>query len=141
MNVLPFTVTGRTANGVAAFLHEYLDAHREGSIGHFSTDNLRLIRRQADGQDVLGVEATVWLSPYDLGVRQDVVLTISGTGEPGVLQIEVEIRRGAGQVASWWKLNRVFLGDLRKQLLGWRKLKPARVLEYIAGGNEALAAM
>lgn len=140
-DVLPFTVTGRTANGVAAFLHEYLDAHREGSIGHFSTDNLRLIRRQADGQDVLGVEATVWLSPYDLGVRQDVVLTISGTGEPGVLQIEVEIRRGAGQVASWWKLNRVFLGDLRKQLLGWRKLKPARVLEYIAGGNEALAAM
>ncbi|MCG3178470.1 MAG: hypothetical protein BIFFINMI_00797 [Phycisphaerae bacterium] len=133
---LPFTVTGQTANGVVMFLHDYMEAHREGSIGHFSTDNLRLFPSDATG--LLGIEATVWLAPYDLGVRQDVRLTIRRTAEENVLEIDVELRRGAGQVSSWWKLNRVFLGDLRRQLLGWRKLKTARILEYIAQGTEWL---
>ncbi|MDD4891897.1 MAG: ABC transporter permease, partial [Phycisphaerae bacterium] len=140
-DTLPFTVTAQTANGIAMFLHDYLDAHREGSIGHFSTDNQSLRRTQAEGRDVLAIEATVWLTPYDLGVRQDVLLTITSTGEAGVLQVDVELRRGAGQVRSWWKLNRVFLGDLRRQLLGWRKLKAERVLEYIAAGEAALAGL
>jgi hypothetical protein len=57
-----------------------------------------------------------------------------------VFRIDIELRRGAGQASTWWKLNRVFLGDLRRQLLGWRKLKTGRVLEYIAAGREVLAA-
>jgi FlaG/FlaF family flagellin (archaellin) len=136
---LPFTVTRETANGVMMFLHDYMNAHAEGSIGHFSTDNLRTFSKTTDqGVELLGIDATVWLAPYDLGVRQDVTITIRPTDEENVLEIDVELRRGAGQVRSWWKLNRVFLGDLRRQLLGWRKLKTGRVLEYIAEGAEML---
>ena len=35
-------------------------------------------------------------------------------------------------------MNRVLLSDLRKQLLGWRKLKLERMLEYIAEAKEKL---
>jgi hypothetical protein len=139
-DTLPFTVTRQTANGVAMFLHEYMDAHREGSIGHFATDNLSVFTAKA-GQagEVLGVEATAWLAPFDLGVRQQVRLTIRPTDDPEVFEIDVALAREAGQLGTWRKLNRAFLGDLRRQLLGWRKLKTRRILDYIASGAEVLA--
>jgi hypothetical protein len=134
-DLLPFTVTRAAADGAMCFLREYLDAHREGSIGHFSTDALRLERAGGAGADLLALRATVWLAPYDLGVRQEAEIRVRPTEAPDVCEIEVELRRGAGQTRSWWKLNRVFLGDLRRQLLGWRKLSRDRVLAYIAEGR------
>jgi len=138
-DVLPFTLTGQTANGVIAYLIEYLDAHREGSIGNFSTDNVRAFQVAGGGLDLMGIEGTVWLAPYDLGVRQDVRLVLRPTEEEDVVEIEVELRCESGQRSSWWKLNRVFLGDLRKQLLGWRKLREDRILQYIAEAAEMSA--
>jgi len=138
-DTLPFTVTAKAANGVVNFLHEYLEAHSEGSIGNFSTDRLRLFKNKLGGHDVLGIEGTIWLAPYDLGVRQDVKLAIRATDEEDVCEIDIELFRGSGQVRNWWKLNRVFLGDLRKQLLGWRNVKTERVLQYIADAQGMLA--
>jgi len=60
-------------------------------------------------------------------------------GEDNVCELDLELRRGSGQVSSWWKLNRVFLADLRRQLLGWRKLDLDRMLEYIAKSAEMLS--
>jgi hypothetical protein len=84
------------------------------------------------------VDAEVWLAPYDLGVRQEVRLTILPPAEAGVCAVSIELERAGGQVRSWRGLNRTFLGDLRKQLLGWRKLKPRRVLDYIEQGRREL---
>jgi hypothetical protein len=137
-DTLPFTATGKTVNGVMTFLLEYLDAHREGSIGNFSTDNLRPVRVDRDGLELMGIESTVWLAPYDLGVRQDIRIVVYPTEDEDVIGIDIELRRGSGQLANWRKLNRVFLGDLRRQLLGWRKLKSDRVLAYIAEAREHL---
>jgi len=136
---LPFTVTPRTANGVLLFLQEYVDAHREGAIGHFSTDELRVSRRREGGLDSIALDATVWLAPYDLGVRQEVRLTVRPTGLADVFGIDVQMVRRSGQRRTWRSLNRKFLGDLRRQLLGWRRLRPQRVLAYIAEGRKMLA--
>lgn len=133
---LPFTATPKTAGGVLAFLYEYMDAHREGSIGVFSADNLRTFETEGPDGRVLGLEGTVWLAPYDLGIRQDIRIIIHPAAEAGIEEIDVELHRRSGQVSSWWKLNRVLLGDLRKQLLGWRKLKMDRMLEYIMRAAE-----
>ena len=138
-DVLPFTVTGQTANGVVAFLFEYFDAHKEGSVGRFATDNLRMVRSKRDGRDMLGIEATVWLAPYDMGVRQQVRLLVVQSDDPEIYEIRIELARGSGQVRSWWGLNRVFLGELRRQLLGWRQLKTERILAYIARAAEMKA--
>jgi len=138
-DTLPFTVTGYTANGVVTYLFDYLSAHGEGSIGNFSSDDLRTVSVPADGVTLLGLECTVWLTPYDLGIRQAIRLMPRRTDEHDIYELDVELRRGSGPSSSWWKLNRVFLADLRKQLLGWRKLKTQRILEYIAEGREMAA--
>ena len=139
-DTLPFTVTERTAGGVIMFLFEYLDAHREGGIGHFSVDDLRAFRAPADAAPATGIRGTVWLAPYDLGVRQDVLLIIQPTDAEGILGIRIEMTRQSGSMRSFKGLNRPFIRELRKQLLGWRKLKPQRILTYIAEGRELLGA-
>lgn len=140
-DTLPFTVNAKTANGVAAYLLEYLEAHAEGSIGHFSTDELSTFRESVEGLDSVGIEGTVWLAPYDLGVRQDVRLTIEPTDTENVYSIHIELRRASGAGRDWHRLNRVFLGDLRRQLLGWRQLEADRMLDFLAKGQEHLAAL
>jgi len=140
-DMLPFTATPRTANGVMAFLLEYLDAHREGVIGNFSTDDLHVSETLIHGRSYLTIEGAVWLAPYDLGIRQDIRIRLTPTDEEDVLGFEIELIRRAGQPQNWYKLNRVFLGDLRRQLLGWRKLKPERILAYIAQAAETAPAV
>jgi hypothetical protein len=135
---LPFTVTPKTAPGLLAYLHEYFLAHGDGSIGCFSAAQLQWFEVRENGASHTGIEGTVWLAPYDLGVRQQMRLVIRSTDDPEVNELHIELRRGAGQTHTWKKLNRPFLGDLRKQLLGWRKLRPERVVQYIQQGAEKL---
>jgi FtsX-like permease family protein len=135
---LPFTVTGKTADGVMAFLLEYMDAHSEGSIGNFSTADLSAVELDIEGRPFHGLECTVWLAPYDLGIRQTARILVGSAGEEDIYSLHIELTRQSGQESSWWKLNRGLLADLRKQLLGWRKLKTQRMLEYITEATERL---
>lgn len=134
---LPFTVTAAAASGVLAFVYDYLDAHREGNIGHFSTDKIRYL----DPRDIPGcaggVAATVWIEPYDLGVRQDIQLVVKPAGEDDICNVHVDIFHRAGHPGNWHRMNRVFVSDLRRQLLGWRNIGRERVMEYIRQADAA----
>ncbi|MFC1462069.1 ABC transporter permease [Verrucomicrobiota bacterium] len=134
-DVLPFTVTVEAAPGVQAFLYEYLDAHREGSIGYFSSDDITYLPAQ-EGRHVGGVAATVWLAPYDLGVRQDVTIALMPS-EDDVCDLGLELTRKSGQPKDWRKLNKVFVASLRSQMLGWRNISVERVLGYIRAAEAA----
>jgi len=143
---LPFTVTDRTASGTILFLHDYFDAHADGAIGCFITDDSSLVPTAVSnagdpgrGLTVMGLIGTVSLAPYDLGVRQDVGIKIVSTDDPEILEIEISLEHQSGQVNTWIRLNKTFLGDLRRQLLGWRNLRPRRILRYIADAEERLA--
>jgi hypothetical protein len=129
---LPFTVTGGTANGMAKYLYDWFDAHREGAIGLFSTDDLKIGSVPLPGLEAMNIAGITWLSPFDLSVRQRFRIYFQNTNDEGVYSIEIELTRISGQGATWSKLNRVFLGSLRKQLLGWRKLTSAQVRYYIS---------
>ena len=142
---LPFTVTDKTANGTILYLHDYFDAHRDGAIGCFITDDLSLVPMtvnntddQTKGLTVMGLQGSVSLAPYDLGVRQGVEITIVSTDSPEILEIDISLDHESGQVNTWIKLNKTFLGDLRRQLLGWRNLRARRILRYIADAGERL---
>lgn len=127
---LPFTIHREAAPGLTAFVHDYMVAHEEGTIGHFASADNTLIA--PEGDTVAGLKGTVWLAPYDLGVRQEFCIRILPDEEgEEVCRIVIELTHAAGQMNTWWKQNRTFLGDLRKQLLGWRKVTPERILEYI----------
>ena len=143
---LPFTVTDKTANGTILFLHDYFDAHRDGAIGCFITDELILTQMMVNTSDdsderlsVMKLRATVSLAPYDLGVRQGVEITIVPTDSPKILELAISLYHESGQVNTWKRLNKTFLGDLRRQLLGWRNLRARRILRYIADAEERLA--
>jgi hypothetical protein len=127
-DLLPFTVSPDAAPGLVAFIHEYLEAHRDGVLGRFDVDETRLLPR-ADGY-VAGLETRLWLAPFDMGVRQQVRLTVEKPVDD-VCSIAVEIRHETGMPRVWWRLNRPFFYELRRQMLGWRKLSAERIREYI----------
>ena len=84
---------------------------------------------------VAGHTATVWIAPYDLGVRQSVRIEIR-PAEEGLCDIHIELGRESGKPRNWWRLNRTFLGDMRKQLLGWRNVKPETMREFLRIATE-----
>ena len=143
---LPFTVTDKTANGTVLYLHDYFDAHRDGAIGCFITDELSLapmeVTYDEDGDGsmfVMTIQGTVSLAPYDLGVRQQFKISVATTDSPEVFELSLSLHHESGQVNNWMRLNKTFLGDLRRQLLGWRNLRTRRILRYIAEAKERLA--
>ena len=141
---LPFTVTDKTANATILYLHDYFDAHRDGAIGCFITDALSLVPVTVDngagprGLAVMKLQATVSLAPYDLSVGQAVEIAVHATDSPEILELDISLAHDSGQVNNWIRLNKTFLGDLRRQLLGWRNLKARRILRYVAQAEEKL---
>jgi hypothetical protein len=140
---LPFTVTDKTVNGTILFLYDYFGAHREAVFGGFLADRLELVPASVDNREdpannssVMALQARVSLAPYDMGVRQDVEIVAVHTDTPEVLELEIHLRHVDGQPKNWVRLNRTFLKNLRRQLLGWRNLRVQRLLKYIADGDE-----
>ena len=128
-DLLPFTVSKSAARGLISFIYDYLEAHRDGVLGVFDVDDVHLLD-SGDEQYVAGLQARLWLEPYDMGVRQTLRLRVNPE-EDGACTIGVVIRHEAGAPKVWWRLNRPFFMDVRRQLLGWRKLSPERLLEYV----------
>jgi hypothetical protein len=133
-DILPFTVSLAAAGGLNAFIHEFMAAHKDGSTGNFTTDALTLLP-PTDGL-VAGQMATVWIAPYDLGVRQSVRIEIRPAEEEDLCDIHIALGRESGKPQNWWRLNRTFLGDMRKQLLGWRNVKPEIMREFLRMASE-----
>ena len=118
---------------------EYFEAHLDGTIGHFTANDLTTAHTEKDGCSCLHINGTIWLAPYDLGVRQKAeILVTELPGEEDLYEISVVLLHETGKVRDWHRLNRTFLGGLRRQLLGWRKLTPASVRDYIEHGKKML---
>ena len=137
-DTLPFTVSPAAAPGLMAFLHEYLEAHRDGVLGGFDVDDVRLMAAGERG-GVAGLEARVWLAPFDMGVRQQLWLTVRPP-EDGVCEIAVCLRHETGTPKVWWRLNKPFFYDLRRQMLGWRKVTPQRMQQYAERTQQSVVA-
>ena len=82
-------------------------------------------------QNSRGLKTTIWLTPLDLGVRQDFELLIHPGKFQGIYEVEVILRRLSGDDRSWHRMNKRFLTELRKQFLQWRSLSPKRMMEYV----------
>ena len=127
--VLPFTINRTAAEGVLAFLADFFDAHREGSIGKFSAADVEAT--SPPGDPTRSIRTTIWLTPFDLGVRQKLELRVHPGTFPDIYEVQVILDRLSGDNASWYRMNRTFLTELRRQFLQWRSLSPQRMLEYI----------
>jgi len=128
--VLPFTVTGRDAFGVAEFLQEYFSEYVGYAGGEFLAENVRIEARGRSIADGVSVRMRMWLAPYDLGVSQDFDLGCVPTEDEEIFAVEIRLHRLAGDITSWKKTNSLFLTSIRKQFLIWRTVSQADKVAY-----------
>ncbi|MGQ9731338.1 MAG: FtsX-like permease family protein [Candidatus Zipacnadales bacterium] len=132
---LPFTVTGRDALGVVAFLTEFFSEYVGYAGGEFLAEDVRLEPVTSKYGQGIAVRLRMWLAPYDLGVSQDFQLACLPTGESDIHSVELTLHRLAGDTNSWKKTNALFLSSLRKQFLIWRTVPVSQKGMYAERGQ------
>jgi hypothetical protein len=85
--------------------------------------------------EVYRLSMRVWLAPFDMGVSQDTDIVLLPSNEPGLYELQLRLVRQSGEIAAWQRVNRQFIGDLRKQLLVWRTVSREGQQEYILRGR------
>jgi len=139
---LPFLVKVREQECAGGFLFDYYQSHQDISHGLFASDAVDYVfecpwdapgapahpgkdhPEFCDLRACLRMTATVWLAPFDFGIKESVAIAFTPDEEtPGFMQIDVELALLAGEVGMWKRLNKGFVNDLRKQLLVWRSLE------------------
>jgi ABC-type transporter Mla MlaB component len=142
--VLPFLMRYSELKSIGGFLFTYFKEHQDVSHGIFSTADTEITfvcpliehpaKEPVTGQKgctnpecgngaCLQMNARVWLAPFDFGIMQHVTIRFCpAVEEEGFLEINVNLRREAGEANTWERINKAFLHQLRKQLLVWRSL-------------------
>jgi hypothetical protein len=138
--VLPFLVRITEQRCIGGYLCDYFTVHRDVSHGLFSSGEVSAAfscpvepgRPAHPGPpECLMLCATVWLAPFDFGIKQKVHLDFCPSSEvTEFLEIRVRIVREAGEAGAWRRMNKAFLNDLRKQLLVWRSIDAAAQEEF-----------
>lgn len=117
--IFPFTVSDYDITGVVSFLKEHFGNHTDTGLGRFMASNVALAHEKGGA---LGLDATLALAPFDLGVSQLFALRSTPSEIPGIDEVRVILERRSGQPKDWQRLNKVFLDDLRQQFLIWRSI-------------------
>jgi hypothetical protein len=123
---LPFTINRTAAEGALSYLAEFLDAHREGSIGKFSAGAVAVFSDESSR----GLRTEIWLTPFDLVCARAGTANSSGPVRRhlrGGTHPHAPKRRRRELVSHEQELSH----EVRKQFLQWRSLSPARMTEYI----------
>lgn len=137
---LPFTINKTAADGALAYLADFFAAHQEGSIGKFSAGKVETFNfSDEQGRTSRGLKTVIWLTPFDLGVRQHLMLMIHPGEFPEIYEVNVYLQRLSGDDGSWYRMNRTFLTELRKQFLAWRSLSPQRMLDFVEESKRLFA--
>jgi len=137
----PFTIAGAEALGMYVYLAKLFNSYGEGSIGDFTAQDVELSAVEHEQGMGYRISLMTWLAPYDLGLSQRVSLDAIPTGKHDIYRIVVHIHRISGELSSWKRLNRGFLGSLRKHFLVWRTLMPDVKGQYIDEGKVLLGEM
>lgn len=117
---LPFNFPARDRLAVLIFCKRFLDDHGEGGSGSFHCLPARAGVVEEFDQYTPQLVTTTWLKPYDLGVSQDLVLSISPDPETGEYKAWARLEHLSGSSEAWVRLNRRFVSGLRRHLLHWR---------------------
>ncbi|MEI8242002.1 MAG: FtsX-like permease family protein [bacterium] len=122
---LPFTFTQHDRVAATSYFCRWLDAHGEGSAGPFFCGPPKAFLRRGAGATgaarlTPGIEATVWMKPYDLGVSHRMEITLPIDPETQEYVAQIRLTRLSGTLSAWERTTKVFLGILRKQFLNWR---------------------
>ncbi len=135
---LPFFMKHAEYKSIGGFLYNYFIGHQDISHGRFSTgqvdlvyscDNVEEIQQMIsksqnrDEYHCVHLQARVWLAPFDFGIMQLVDLQFyPARDNPAFLEVKMTIHRESGEESQWRRINKMFIHQLRKQLLIWRSM-------------------
>jgi len=143
-------MTYKEHRSIGGFLYEYFDGHRDITHGMFSTADIEFgfVCESPPGQmqtddncaegeceydRCLQIGSRVWLAPFDFGIMQHVeILFQPSATEPGFLEISIRVNRESGEANTWYRINKTFLHEIRKQLLIWRSFDDQTKTQYEA---------
>jgi len=122
---VPFTFGARDRIAILAFFNRFLLDHGEGGSGPFfaGPPALGVSDRPdelADGAPVPEMLVTIWLKPFDLSVSQEMRISLATDPETGEYIPTVSLSRLSGTRDNWLRLNKRFVGIIRRRLLHWR---------------------
>lgn len=137
--VLPFLMSRQEVKSLGGYLLAWFKGHQDVSHGIFSTGGVQLAScpldmgslgsRGGEGEgsgvppELLHLRMKLWLAPFDFGILQQVGLRFApSSGDGRFWEIHVRLARESGEAAAWERINKVFLREMRKQLLVWRSL-------------------
>ena len=135
----PFTVPQKGVEGIIIFLNNYFEGYKEESIGSFYTDHVKLAEKDSEHGNGYAIAMRIWIAPFDMGVSQMTELQFMPTEDEGIMKIVLDITRVSGEHKTWVRLNKGFLGELRKQFLIWRTISAAQKNEYTEQGRKMLS--
>jgi cell division protein FtsX len=130
---LPFSFQRDLVPGVVLFLHEFFDQHSESTLGKFTAKEVTLEAFHTERGQGICLFFMAWLTPYDLGVSQEVQIYIIPETE-NLYVTEATFYRVSGYVNSWRRVNLPFLNALRKHFLIWRTYSAEQRQEYAVRG-------
>ncbi|MCJ7808845.1 MAG: peptide ABC transporter permease, partial [Desulfobulbaceae bacterium] len=137
---LPFLMKFREHRGIGGYLIAYFAEHQDVSHGLFSVGEIAypqkcpLLKKAGESEPgctergccenvCLCFHMDMWLAPFDFGIMQAVEIAfVPSEGNPGFLELRLQLVRKAGEANTWRRINKTFLHDLRRQLLVWRSL-------------------
>ena len=141
---LPFTFGMRDRIAVLAFFRRYFNDHGEGSSGLFFSGipqlNVFSTGQPADAY-IPGLNTRIWLKPFDLGVSQELTITLPHDPETNEFIATIELQRVSGTREAWIRLNQNFVALLRKHFLHWRAVNEIERAEMFDEARELLAAL
>jgi hypothetical protein len=134
----PFTVSAYDITGVVSFLAEHFRRHDDAGLGSFAASNVAIGKSPAGN---LELSSDLALSPFDLGVTQHLRLTAVPSEIEGVDEVAILVEKKSGAGGDWYRANRVFMKELRRQFLVWRTLSSETIEGYRSSTLEALGAL
>ncbi|MFB0504292.1 MAG: M28 family peptidase [Candidatus Bathyarchaeia archaeon] len=133
---LPFVCREEELRGVLAYFKDFLDIHGSVGAGTFATEEAGYVKMD-DATASLGwvpaLRARIWLAPFEMGLRQTIILRPVPEMEDRNT-FALLMHRDAGFRDTWINANEYFMDDIRKQFLLWRASSPADKQRYIEEG-------
>lgn len=152
---LPFFMKFEEHESIGGYIHSYLAGHRDISHGTFSTGPVNIIfscttvdeikqmvvdAEEPSALNCMHIRTNVWLAPFDFGIMQKVDIQFCPARDnSNYLEIKITLQRYSGELAMWKRINKVFIHDIRKQLLIWRALDDAGHHHYAKLLREVIA--
>ncbi len=124
-----FTNTDEETRGLLSYLFEYFIPHSSPRSPDFSVAKTQISEQEIEGKPMKTISMTTNLFPYEAGVSQKTM--ISAVKIEGKWEYRIVLERITGLTDDWQRLNRPFIGGIRRQFLMWRSLPNAEKARYI----------